>query len=110
MAGLPISLVLVSDGVPEAMSRAHELFGRAGGGRILAAMPSGLGTEKRVNVVNSEVRKFSEGTEMADDVTVLVVRWHGPKRVTSDERFEPGRSLTFRSPVTGDRSLLVSVR
>jgi serine phosphatase RsbU (regulator of sigma subunit) len=67
------------------MNRAHELFGRAGVGRILAAMPSGLGAEKRVNAVNSAVRKFSEGTEQADDVTVFVVRWHGPKRVTSDE-------------------------
>jgi serine phosphatase RsbU (regulator of sigma subunit) len=84
MAGLFISRVPVSDGVAEAMNRAHELFGRTGVGRILAVMPSGLGAEKRVNAVNSEVRKFSEGTEMADDVTVLMVRWHGPKRVTSD--------------------------
>jgi serine phosphatase RsbU (regulator of sigma subunit) len=44
---------------------------------MLAAMPPGLSAEERVNAVGSEVRKFSQGTEMADDVTVLVVRWHG---------------------------------
>ncbi len=79
------SLVLVSDGVPEAMNRAQELFGRGRVGSMLAAMPAGLSAEERVNAVNGEIRKYSEGTEQADDVTVLVVRWHGPKRVTSDE-------------------------
>lgn len=77
------SLVLVSDGVPEAMNRAGELFGRARVGQILAAMPSGLSAQEQVNAVSAEVRGFSAGAEMADDVTVLVVRWHGP--VTSDE-------------------------
>jgi serine phosphatase RsbU (regulator of sigma subunit) len=27
--------------------------------------------------VREEVRKFAAGAEMADDVTILVVRWHG---------------------------------
>jgi serine phosphatase RsbU (regulator of sigma subunit) len=73
------SLVLVSDGVPEAMNRAGELFGRASVGRMLAAMPAGLSAEERVNAVNAEVRKFSQGAEQADDITVLVVRWYGPR-------------------------------
>jgi serine phosphatase RsbU (regulator of sigma subunit) len=71
------SLVLLSDGVPEAMNRARELFGRARVRLVLAAMPPGLSAEERVNAVGSEVRKYSQGTEMADDVTVLVVRWRG---------------------------------
>jgi serine phosphatase RsbU (regulator of sigma subunit)/CHASE2 domain-containing sensor protein len=79
------SLVLVSDGVPEAMNRAQELFGRGRLSSMLAAMPAGLSAEERVNAVNGEIRKYSEGAEQADDITVLVVRWHGPKRVTSDE-------------------------
>jgi serine phosphatase RsbU (regulator of sigma subunit)/CHASE2 domain-containing sensor protein len=79
------SLVLVSDGVPEAMNRAQELFGRGRVGSMLAAMPAGLSAEERVNAVNGEIRKYSEGTEQADDVTVLVVRWHGPTKVMSNE-------------------------
>lgn len=79
------SLVLVSDGVPEAMNRAQQLFGRGRVGSMLGAMPAGLSAEERVNAVNGEIRKYSAGAEQADDITVLVVRWHGPKRVTSDE-------------------------
>jgi adenylate cyclase len=76
------SLVLVSDGVPEAMNRAQELFGRGRVVSMLAAMPAGISAEERVSAVNGEIRKYSEGAEQADDITVLVVRWHGPKPVT----------------------------
>jgi serine phosphatase RsbU (regulator of sigma subunit) len=72
------SLVLVSDGVAEAMNPAAELFGRARLLRLLEAMPAGLSAAQRVEAVDDEVRRFSAGAEMADDVTVLVVRWHGP--------------------------------
>jgi len=71
------SLVLVSDGVPEAMNRAGELFGRARLGRLLATMPAGLSPEERVRIVNGEVHRFAAGADMADDVTILVVRWRG---------------------------------
>jgi serine phosphatase RsbU (regulator of sigma subunit) len=80
------SLVLVSDGVPEAMNRAQQLFGRGRVGPMLAAMPAGLSAEERVSAVNSEIRKYSEGTEQADDVTVLVVRWHGPRALAAGSR------------------------
>jgi len=69
------SLVLLSDGVPEAMNPAGELFGRARVGRLLTAMPAGMSAAQRVQAVADEVRRFSAGAEMADDVTVLVVRW-----------------------------------
>jgi serine phosphatase RsbU (regulator of sigma subunit) len=71
------SLVLVSDGVAEAMNSAGELFGRARLGRLLLEMPAGLTAEARVKAVADEVRRFSAGAEMADDVTLLVVRWLG---------------------------------
>jgi serine phosphatase RsbU (regulator of sigma subunit)/CHASE2 domain-containing sensor protein len=72
------SLVLVSDGVPEAMNPAGELFGRARLGRLLAAMPAGLSAEERVKAMSDEVRSFAAGADMADDVTILVVRRLGP--------------------------------
>jgi len=64
--------------VPEAMNSAGELFGRARLGELLARMPGTLSAEGRVNAVREEVRKYAAGAEMADDVTILVVRWHGP--------------------------------
>jgi sigma-B regulation protein RsbU (phosphoserine phosphatase) len=72
------SIVLVSDGVPEAMNAAGELFGRSRLNRVLVEMPAGLSAVKRVAAVNDEVSRFSAGAEMADDVTILVVRWIGP--------------------------------
>jgi serine phosphatase RsbU (regulator of sigma subunit) len=72
------SLVLVSDGVPEAMNPAGEMFGRARLGRLLATMPAGMGAEERVKALSDDVRRFAAGADMADDVTILVVRWHGP--------------------------------
>jgi serine phosphatase RsbU (regulator of sigma subunit) len=72
------SLIMLSDGVPEAMNAAGELFGRARLGQVLETMPSGLGAEERGDIVNNEVRRYSAGTDMADDVTILVVCWNGP--------------------------------
>jgi serine phosphatase RsbU (regulator of sigma subunit) len=72
------SLILVSDGVPEATNPAGEMFGRLRLNRLLATMPAGLSADKRVETVNDEVRRFTAGAEMADDVTILVVRWRGP--------------------------------
>jgi sigma-B regulation protein RsbU (phosphoserine phosphatase) len=71
------SLVLVSDGVPEAMNPAGEMFGRARLGRLLATMPAGMGAEERVKALSDDVRRFAAGADMADDVTILVVRWRG---------------------------------
>jgi len=71
------SLVMVSDGVPEAMNPAGELFGRARLAELLVKMPRTLSAGERVNAVREEVRKYAAGAEMADDVTILVVRWHG---------------------------------
>jgi serine phosphatase RsbU (regulator of sigma subunit) len=70
----------VSDGVPEAMNAAGELFGRARLARLLASMPASLTAAERVAAVNDEVRRFSAEAEMADDVTILVVRWLGPAK------------------------------
>jgi serine phosphatase RsbU (regulator of sigma subunit) len=82
------SVVMVSDGVAEAMNPAGELFGRARLGQLLAAMPAGLTAAECVKVVSDAVRSFSDGADMADDVTVLVVRWHGS---TSREAAASGR-------------------
>jgi len=71
------SLVMFSDGVPEAMNPAGELFGRARLGEFLVKMPGTLSAEGRVNAVREEIRKYAAGADMADDVTILVVRWHG---------------------------------
>ena len=71
------SLIMVSDGVPEAMNPAGELFGRARLGELLARLPRDLSARQRIDAVREEVRRHAAGAEMADDVTILVVRWRG---------------------------------
>ena len=56
---------------------AGDLFGRARLAELLVKMPWTLSAGERVNAVREEVRKYAAGAEMADDVTILVVRWHG---------------------------------
>ena len=71
------SIVLVSDGVTEAMNPQGELFGRDRLERLLGNLPASLTAEQRVNAVRDEVRRFSAGAEMADDITILALRWLG---------------------------------
>ena len=71
------SIVLVSDGVTEAMNPRGELFGRSQLEQLLASMPGSLTAEERVIAVRNAVREFAAGAEMADDLTILAVRWLG---------------------------------
>jgi len=71
------SIVLVSDGVTEAVNPEGELFGRPRLERLLGTLPPALTAEQRVNAVRDEVRRFSAGAEMADDITILALRWLG---------------------------------
>ena len=69
--------MLVSDGVTEAMNPRGELFGRSQLEQLLASMPDLLTAEERVIAVRNAVREFAAGAEMADDLTILAVRWLG---------------------------------
>jgi adenylate cyclase len=77
-------LCLISDGVTEARSPSGELYGgervrsllegRAKGGAHAAAV---------VEELTSDLEAFTVGGEPADDVTVLVLRWNGPRATGS---------------------------
>jgi adenylate cyclase len=71
------SLVLVSDGVTEAMNPRGELFGRTELERLLGTLPVSLTAGERVIAVRNAVREFVAGAEMSDDLTILAVRWLG---------------------------------
>jgi adenylate cyclase len=72
------TLILVSDGVTEAMDHGKHLFGRHRLEALLAALPRGNSVEWSVAEMYKEVQRFSAGAEMADDITILGVRWAGP--------------------------------
>jgi serine phosphatase RsbU (regulator of sigma subunit) len=67
-------LCIVSDGVTEANNRTGELYGTARVDRLLANVDS---APAAVDAIGRDVRKFADGAEPADDMTVLGVRWRG---------------------------------
>lgn len=70
-------LVLISDGVTEAMNPAGELFGRRRLEGLLTSLPPAAGPEACTAAIRDAVRRYTGGAEMADDLTVLCLRWTG---------------------------------
>jgi serine phosphatase RsbU (regulator of sigma subunit) len=71
-------LCVVSDGVTEAMNPAGELYGA---GRLEAALQRHRNSEKTaavVDAIRADVSRFAGNAEVADDLTLLVLRWNGP--------------------------------
>ena len=70
-------LVLITDGITEAMNPAGELFGSA---RLIncleKAMASSLSPAGLCEAVQDEVLKFEDETGPADDKTMLVLQWN----------------------------------
>jgi adenylate cyclase len=68
------TLVLITDGVTEAQNAQGNLFGRdrilAGGGTTATAIIDGI---------RDSVRMFEAGAEATDDLTVMAVRYLGPR-------------------------------
>jgi sigma-B regulation protein RsbU (phosphoserine phosphatase) len=69
-------LYLYTDGVTEAMNGKRELFGEQ---RLAAALDANrdCGPEDLLTAVKREVDRFAEGTEQADDITMLALKVNG---------------------------------
>ena len=68
---------VVSDGVTEAMNRAGELYGAERLGRLLASCGPSSSPAALVEAIKADVSRFAENAEVADDLTLLVLRWNG---------------------------------
>lgn len=69
---------VVSDGVTEAMNRDGELYGTERLRRVLERHGSAGEPAAVVEAVRADVSRFAENAEVADDLTLLVLRWNGP--------------------------------
>jgi serine phosphatase RsbU (regulator of sigma subunit)/CHASE2 domain-containing sensor protein len=70
------TLVLVTDGVTEAQDSQGALFGCS---RLLAGKALRAGSASAIcDAIQDEVRRFENGTEATDDLTVMVLRYLGP--------------------------------
>jgi serine phosphatase RsbU (regulator of sigma subunit) len=75
------TLCLVTDGVTEARNANGELFGRARLEGLLAGAAD-MTVEQLAVGVRDAVATFVDGSEPADDLAILVVRWRGPAAVS----------------------------
>ena len=69
------SLVMYTDGLVEAADGRGEEFGRARLAAILAETSPGAGPEDLIGVIRQRVEEFTAGTELPDDVTLLVLQF-----------------------------------
>ena len=73
-------LCLMTDGVLEAQNGAGELYGSNRVERLLSLPAVRHGSvQALVATLDADVKAFEAGTEAADDLTLLVLRWHGPQ-------------------------------
>jgi len=69
---------VVSDGVTEAMNRQGELYGADRLRQVLERHGSTGEPSAIVAAIKADVSRFAENAEVADDLTLLVLRWNGP--------------------------------
>jgi sigma-B regulation protein RsbU (phosphoserine phosphatase) len=67
------TLVLVSDGVTEAMNPARELYGEERLVRVLSGSQS-LGAIDNMQRILDNVDEFMEGSEQEDDISIVVLK------------------------------------
>ena len=71
------AVILITDGVSEAMDPDGRLYGH---GRLIAlldALPDGLTAPAIVEAIHADVKTHARGAEPSDDITLMVLVWHG---------------------------------
>lgn len=71
------TLVLYTDGIPEAENVAGEAYGFERLEAVLAALPDDCDAAMATAAVMDDVARFAVGAEPSDDITVLVLRYAG---------------------------------
>ncbi len=73
-------LCLISDGVSEAQDPLGELYGGERVQRLLMSLRgAGMSAAGVIDALRNDVESFTAGAEPSDDLTVLVLRWNGPR-------------------------------
>jgi adenylate cyclase len=68
--------------VTEARNAAGEFFGRERLTRRLAAIGASASTATVAATLRDEVQRFTAGSEPADDLAILILRWQGPRALS----------------------------
>jgi len=71
------TICLVTDGVTEAQDASHRLYGRQRLSQMLSRAVATGGVDELGEAIRSDVASFMAGAPTPDDLTILVLRWHG---------------------------------
>lgn len=71
-------LLLYTDGVTEAMDAKHRLYGRDRLCAVLKGLPAATSCAGIIAAVREDLQAFGAVETLADDITMLALRWHGP--------------------------------
>lgn len=77
-------LLLYTDGVTEAVGRNEEMFGEE---RLMASAckSGGMNVESFINTLVEELNTFIDGAPLSDDITTLMLEYHGSQTVVARE-------------------------
>ena len=70
-------IFVMTDGATEAMNPKREFFGVARLRTSLSWMPEGATPSELVKRLRDDVSRFAAGAELADDITLVALRWYG---------------------------------
>lgn len=71
------TVFFVTDGIAEAANESGELYGNARLEVSLARLPANADAEGEARCIRDRVAAFVGAAEASDDLTLLVLRWHG---------------------------------
>ncbi|HEX7436049.1 MAG TPA: PP2C family protein-serine/threonine phosphatase, partial [Caldimonas sp.] len=84
-------LCLLTDGVAEAQNAAGELYGHARAEQVLSErFQAGASARELVTALQADVVAFEDGAESHDDLTILALRWQGPRPDAAPTAAAPG--------------------
>jgi adenylate cyclase len=93
-------LVVLSDGVTEAMNERHALYGAHQLELALKFAPRGAAPAAVIGAVRDDVRRFVGEAIASDDLTLLVLRWTGPSG-TPESADDDSADVDLDAPVAG---------
>ncbi len=73
------AICVITDGITEAMNPAGDLYGDTRIPELLQSKGGNLSASELLKIIRNDVRTFVSNAEQSDDLTLLVVRWQGPR-------------------------------
>lgn len=83
------AVLLYTDGVTEAMNAQGECYGEDRLEALIGSLDAGIAPDELTKQVEQGVAAFASGADQADDITLLALRFDGPRHGVSAAGVEP---------------------